>query len=76
MNSRSFFSVRTVSDDDRGVAMIEYSLIAACIAVLAIGGVSFLGDSAKAPFLHAGQEMTAGAVNPDEEKEEKDKKPW
>jgi len=62
--------------DERGSAMMEYSLMAALIAVIAIGGVSYLGEESKATFNKAGEAFTAGAINPDDDEFDHDENPF
>jgi Flp pilus assembly pilin Flp len=60
-------------DNERGTAMMEYALLAACIAVFAIGGMSFLGDRTKKTFNTAGSQMSGGGIIPPPDDEEV---PW
>lgn len=46
----------------KGATAIEYGLIAALVAIAAIGAMSYLGGSIKGTFNVAGSEMTA-AIN-------------
>ena len=45
--------------------MLEYALLAAMIAVVAIGSIGFVGNSAKETFYQSGEAMVAAAHNPD-----------
>ncbi len=38
--------------DEKGATALEYALMAACIAIVAITGVSFYGQSVSDMFMH------------------------
>lgn len=50
-----------VDESEKGASMLEYALLAALIAVVAIAAITFLGQSASTTFSRVGQEM--GNVN-------------
>ncbi len=45
-------------DSQYGASMIEYSLLAALIAIVAIAAITFLGRSASTTFSGVGQELS------------------
>lgn len=50
--------------DEKGASMLEYALLAALIAVVAISAVTFLGQQASTTFSNVGAHMrTANANN-------------
>jgi pilus assembly protein Flp/PilA len=44
-------------DTERGASLVEYALLVALIAVVAIGAVSFLGGSASTKFSTVGSSL-------------------
>jgi pilus assembly protein Flp/PilA len=52
---RAWLTARTRSE--RGAALVEYALLVALIAVVCIGAVTFLGNSAKAKFSSVGSRL-------------------
>ncbi len=38
--------------DEKGATALEYALLAACVAIVAITGVSFYGQSVSDMFMH------------------------
>lgn len=50
------------SNDEKGASMLEYALLAALIAVVAIAAVTFLGQQASTTFSNIGSHM-AGTNN-------------
>lgn len=47
-----------VQEEEKGASMLEYALLAALIAVVAIAAVTFLGEQASRTFSTVGQHMT------------------
>ena len=50
---------------ERGATMIEYSMLASCIAIVAIASIGFLGENMMYSFYYAGETLDhpiAGAV--------------
>ena len=45
-------------NSEKGASMLEYALLAALIAVVAIASITFLGQSASTTFSNVGQTMT------------------
>ena len=50
---------------DTGASLVEYTLLVALIAAVAIGAVAFLGNSAKDTMCTAGQKIAAAAAPAD-----------
>ncbi|MBY9021715.1 MAG: Flp family type IVb pilin [Candidatus Lokiarchaeota archaeon] len=48
--------IEFIKDED-GVTAIEYGLIAALIAIVIIGGVTFIGESLNSKFSNIGSEL-------------------
>ena len=46
-----------VEESEKGASMLEYALLAALIAVVAIAAITFLGRQASTTFSRVGQEM-------------------
>ena len=58
--------LRQLHSDQRGASMLEYALIAACISVVCIAGVSVVGRSGAATFHDIAEHINdAGTWNPD-----------
>ena len=51
-------------NSEKGASMLEYALLAALIAVVAIASITFLGQSASTTFSNVGANMAAGNANP------------
>ena len=51
-----------VDESEKGASMLEYALLAALIAVVAIAAITFLGRQASTTFSTVGQEM-ANVIN-------------
>lgn len=50
------------NDNEKGATMLEYAMLAALIAVVALAAISFLGAEVNQTFSHIGNEMS-GANN-------------
>ena len=50
------------AEEEKGASMLEYALLAALIAVVAIAAVTFLGEQASTTFSIVGQNMSDGNV--------------
>lgn len=48
---------------ESGQAMVEYALVIAIIAVIAISGLSFLGITVKMQLHHISQGLTKGSIS-------------
>ena len=46
-----------VQESEKGASMLEYALLAALIAVVAIAAITFLGRQASTTFSNVGQHM-------------------
>ena len=46
--------------DERGAALVEYALLVALIAVMAIGAVRYFGEKVRDSFLDTAQVMVSG----------------
>ena len=64
MNLRDFIRLRRPHLDERGVAMMEYALLASGIVVVAIGAVSFLGQNAALSFEKTETAFAAAGIYP------------
>lgn len=51
--------------DEKGAAMMEYALMAACIAVVAIASVSFAGEQAELTFTEVGESIAGSNFVPE-----------
>jgi Flp pilus assembly pilin Flp len=51
---------KSKKQNQRGASLVEYSLLVALIAVVAIGGVRSFGESVEAKIDTAGRELLAG----------------
>lgn len=58
MFARLFRIIDRVREDDRGASMVEYGLLVALIALVAIGGVTALGTKLSALFTQIGSSLT------------------
>jgi len=47
----------TIQMDERGASMLEYALLAALIAVVAIGAITFLGTEVSQSFSTVGSSL-------------------
>lgn len=56
-------TIRKFFSDESGATMVEYGLMVALIAVVAIAAVTFLGEQVSTTFTTVGDEMSA-ANNP------------
>ena len=61
--------VRFLRSSELGATMMEYVILAACIAVVALAGVANVGEETDATFFEVGQAL-AGANIPDGGEEE------
>ena len=50
-------SITRFRDEQRGASLVEYALLAALIAIAAIGSFTFMGQEAGKTFVHVGNEM-------------------
>jgi len=65
MKQRSAESLATHQlRNEKGASMVEYALLAALIAVGAMGSVSNLGNEARKSIEAVGQELAAANINP------------
>lgn len=51
--------------DQRGATMVEYGLVLALVAVVAMVGFTFIGNSTKDNLMCTGSAMSADVVDPD-----------
>jgi pilus assembly protein Flp/PilA len=56
-------SVIVENENEKGASMLEYALMAALIAVVAIAAVTFLGQQASVTFSGVGQQMADAPGN-------------
>ena len=59
-SARSFFA--RVDREDRGATMVEYGIMVALIAVIAIAAVTFLGRETCTTFNETGQKLDAATT--------------
>ena len=52
---------RTRRRDERGASLVEYALLVALIAVVVVGGVTFLGDATNSSFSSADSTLDAAS---------------
>lgn len=57
MENQVQVQTESTAKDEKGVTMLEYALLAALIAVVAIAAVTFLGRQASLTFSSIGQHM-------------------
>lgn len=55
--------------NEKGATMVEYGLLAACVAVVVISSVSFVGKSTNATFYEVGEKVIAGTVIPGDDQD-------
>lgn len=48
-------------DDERGASLVEYALLLACIAIVCIGAITFLGNQPKKPLNTIGSSISAAS---------------
>lgn len=53
-------AIGAYSRDENGQAMVEYALVIAIIAIIAISGLSFLGNTVKIQINHISQGLIKG----------------
>ncbi len=49
--------IRSRFDSERGASLVEYALLVALIAIIAIGGITVLGTKSNAKFSQAGASL-------------------
>ena len=52
-----------VKKSEKGASMVEYALLAALIAVVALAAITFLGTQASTTFSRIGTEMESANTN-------------
>ena len=57
-------SLPWLSKNEHGATVLEYALIASCIAVVAIASVTFVGERTSVALNESGRAIAAGVVNP------------
>lgn len=58
MFARLLMIIDRIRQDDRGAAMVEYGLLVALIALVAIAGVTILGTKLSTLFTQIGNSLT------------------
>ena len=61
----TFPALRERLADQRGATMVEYGLVLALVAVVAMVGFTFIGNSTKDNLMCTGSAMSANTVDPD-----------
>ena len=59
MTKQELTEKKTELGDESGASMLEYALLAALIAVVAIAAVTFLGQQASTTFSNIGSHMSS-----------------